>query len=48
LKVENARFKTWIKYGVKISSWFLGGEIKQFGDINEVIKWISENSLYFN
>lgn len=35
--------QSWIDYGVKISSWFVGGEIKQFDHLNDAITWISEN-----
>jgi hypothetical protein len=34
--------QAWIDYGVKISSWFVGGEIKQFDHLNDAINWISE------
>ena len=35
--------QSWIDYGVKISSWFVDGEIKQFDHLNDAITWISEN-----
>lgn len=34
--------QSWIKYGSKVSEWFINGEIKQFDDINDAITWISE------
>ena len=34
--------QSWLKYGVKISSWFTSGEIKQFNSKQEALEWIEE------
>jgi predicted Co/Zn/Cd cation transporter (cation efflux family) len=31
----------WIEYGVKITSWFMGGEIKEFDNIEDAISWLN-------
>jgi hypothetical protein len=34
--------QSWLDYGIKVSSWFINGEIKQFDNINDAIVWIRE------
>jgi hypothetical protein len=34
--------KKWIEYTMKISSWFIRWEIKQFEDKKEAVKWLEE------
>ena len=34
--------QSWLKYGVKISSWFTSGEIKQFLSKKEALDWIKQ------
>ena len=34
--------QSWLDYGIKISSWFINGEIRQFDNINDAIAWINE------
>jgi hypothetical protein len=34
--------KSWEEYGVKISNWFMSGELKYFEDIDSAIKWLKE------
>lgn len=35
---------SWIEYSVKISSWFMGGEIKIFDTHKEALTWIQEKT----
>ncbi len=34
--------KKWEEYGVKISSWFMSGELKYFEDIESAVGWLNE------
>ncbi len=31
-----------VEYGIKITSWFMTGEVKEFKDINDAYKWLEE------
>lgn len=31
-----------LEYGIKITSWFMAGDIEQFNDINEAVTWLHE------
>ena len=33
--------KTWLEYGLKISSWFISGDVKEFTNAQEATKWLS-------
>ncbi len=34
--------KKWEEYGIKISNWFMGGEMKYFEDIEKAMEWINQ------
>jgi len=40
--------KNWEKYGVKISNWFMVGDMKYFENINDAIVWINNKELKQN
>lgn len=33
----------WLEYGVKISAWFMSGEMKLFESEEEALKWLSDD-----
>lgn len=34
--------KSWEEYGVKISNWFMSGELRYFEDIENGVRWLNE------
>lgn len=41
-KIAMLKGKEWIKFGAKITSWFIAGEIKNFDEEEEAFNWLNE------
>ena len=42
-KIAFVGTKTWEKYGVKIGSWFVSGDVKFFASVDEAYTWLNED-----